>query len=77
MSTFSTHKNPTGVPPIVFDYMIQDHNLGAKVHCRNPKLSKSHENVGLGILAEMTNDSVTGVVGIPSDIFFPGFMKSL
>ena len=40
--------------------------------CRNPN---SPENLGLGILAEATKDSVTEVVAIPSVIFFPGYTE--
>ena len=56
---------------MILDHMIQDHDLGAKFHRRNPRLAISRENVGAVILAETTNDLVTGVVAIPSVIFFP------
>ena len=52
--------------------MVQDHNnFGTKFYRRNPRLAKSSENIGLGKLAETTNDSITGVAAIPSCYFLP------
>ena len=57
---------------MILDHMIQAHNLGAKFQRRNPRLAKSGKNVRLVLLAKTTNDSVTGVIAIPSINFFPG-----
>ena len=48
-------------------------SLFVQTICNGPDLTlaKNSENIELEILTEMTNDSVTGVVAIPSVIFFP------
>ena len=53
---------------MVLDHMIQEHNLGAAFHRSTVRNPKSRERA---VLAKEPKYSVTGVVAIPSVIFFP------
>ena len=67
-----THKNPTGVTPIVFDKFghkvepLLDQNLVAKFH----RVTRLNLRQGMqGILTNLTaNGSVTEFVAIPSEV---------
>ena len=58
---------------------IKGHIVGAKLHRNtcNPRLPKSRENLKWGTLAELTKDSVTWVIAIPSVIFFPAYVHEI
>ena len=56
---------------MVPDSLIQNHNLVPNFH-RNTVWRPKYISriIGLGILAEVTNDSITWVVAFPSAVFF-------
>ena len=59
---------------MVLDHMIQDHYLGAKFHwstVSQPKILQEFRIVNIG-WGNKRLSSVTGVIAIPSVIFFPG-----
>ena len=82
MSISLTHKNPTGVRPIVFDQLLERVEpllcVMVQTYVSGPQfrgnISQKHARISLEflirqrILAEATN----GVVAIASVVFFPG-----